>query len=125
MDIAAHLERYIDIPGVEAAFLFGADGLLISATLREDADPTLINDPLPAIAAQATAYCQQIGELLVGEPRTITIEGDAYTLVLQALPEENAFAALVADKGVNLGLLRLQSARLRRDLLKCFASDGD
>ena len=115
MDTAKYLEQYLEVRGVQGTFLLSRDGMLMEKAIREGW--YVDGDVFAAGVAQIAAACQELGGLLKSEGRSAIVEYDGCLLVLQALPEADAYVAMVAEPGVNLGLLRLHCTRLRKGLV--------
>lgn len=108
---AEPLERVNRIPGVRGSMVVAAeDGLVVEADL-------MIGVPGPAVAALVASLFRRarrsVSAAEFGSAAFVQVEGEAGYLFAAAPPEiGDLLLVVIAERWVNVGLLRLEAARI-------------
>ena len=114
-ELAALLAEYTKVRGVTAAVLVGQDGLLLHGEMAADA----VDFDLEAIGALAAsslpAAHDTVAEIGPGRLVQAVLEHEGGVVVIEPI-EDVAVLVIAAAAAANLGLLRVTTRRLRREL---------
>lgn len=100
LDILGELNR---VRGVGGSLLFNADGLLMEAALRSDADEQGLAAAAGNLIAQTSRMCEQLG---IGRQNAFSASGDQGGVMIAAAGAGTLLILL--DPSANLALLRLE-----------------
>ncbi len=106
------LEVFNRLPGVNAVCLVGRDGFLLDSIAKTGFDPDMIG----AIAASGFGSSESMGRELDKGALTMTmIEYEKGPVMFSPVGGE-AFLVIIADKGANLGMIRLKLKNHTKDI---------
>jgi predicted regulator of Ras-like GTPase activity (Roadblock/LC7/MglB family) len=104
------LRQLFEIDGVTGALLFGKDGLPIASVIDDQRGASHAAHAA-AVFDLITRYTRQIS---LGTPRQILIEANMAVLLLAEASD--LILCIEAAQSVNLGRLRLEAARVVKDI---------
>ncbi len=103
------VEDLIRVDGVIGSLLVGKDGLVVSSTLLEDEDAEALGAIAAAIFGTVAKHAERIG---VGSLRDTIIEATEGSI--QLVEAEDLILVAIAEKGVNLGMVRIEMRKAAR-----------
>jgi uncharacterized protein len=109
------VEDLIRIEGVIGSLLVDKDGLVVSSTLLEDEDAEMLGAMSAAMFGAIVKAGERIG---VGQLRNTIIEASEGSI--QLVEAENLILVVITEKGVNLGMIRMEmrkaATRIRAEI---------
>jgi predicted regulator of Ras-like GTPase activity (Roadblock/LC7/MglB family) len=97
------VEDLIRIDGVIGGLLVGKDGLVVSSTLLEDEDAEVLGAMSAAMFGSVAKAAERIG---IGMLRDTIIEATEGSI--QLIEAEDLILVVIAERGVNLGMIRIE-----------------
>ncbi len=101
------------IEGVKGVALVSDDGLIISSLFPSDVDPDAVAGMCASNFRNSTTTTKVLN---AGKAREVIIETDLNFVMFASIG--NGFIALIAEKDVNLGLLRIKIAEAVKEIKK-------
>ncbi len=101
------------IEGVKGVALVSNDGLMISSLFPSDVDPDAIAGMCASNFRNSTTTAKVLN---VGKAKEVIIETDLNFIIFANIG--NGFLALIAEKDVNLGLLRIRIGEAVKEIKK-------
>jgi len=103
------VEDLIRIDGVIGSLLVGKDGLVVSSTLLEDEDAEVLGAMSAAMFGTIAKAAERIG---IGALRDTIVEAAEGSI--QLIEAEDLILVVITEKGVNLGMIRIEMRKAAR-----------
>ncbi|MCD6426482.1 MAG: roadblock/LC7 domain-containing protein [Caldisericaceae bacterium] len=99
------------IEGVKGSAIVSNEGLMVLSLLPSDVDP----DAVAGMAASNFRNSSTVAKVLnAGKTRKVIIETDTDFIIFSTIG--NGFLAVISDKNVNLGLLKIRIEKAVREI---------